>query len=152
MGIVLHQFTVITSKTTRFEHFAPPPLFALSQSTSVSTNFFEPIFYLLFVSIFRSTSLLVSSRNDQGYTWVSPFCGYPCSRYISDDTPHSIPSRNDSKPMDDPPYQLICYSTQLRYHPYTSISDLWSTVSYHLCCLHKSKRSPLKILWTLITI
>ena len=84
MGIVLHQFTVITSKTTHFEHFAPPPLFALSLSTSVSTNFFEPTSYLLFVSIFQSTSLPVSSRNDQGYTWVSPFCGYPCSRYISE--------------------------------------------------------------------
>ena len=110
MGIVLHQFTVITSKTTRFEHFAPPPLFALSQSTSVSTNFFEPIFYLLFVSIFRSTSLLVSSRNDQGYTWVLPFCGYPCSRYISVNTSHLIPSHNGSKSMGDSHYQLICYT------------------------------------------
>ena len=99
MGIVLHQFTVITSKTTRFEHFAPPPLFALSLSTSVSTNFFEPTSYLLFVSIFQSISLPVSSRNDQGYTWVSPFCGYPCFRYISDDTLHLIHSHNDNKPM-----------------------------------------------------
>ena len=110
MGIVLHQFTVITSKTTHFEHFAPPPLFALSLSTSVSTNFFEPTSYLLFVSIFQSTSLPVSSRNDQGYTWVLPFCGYPCSRYIYVNTPYLIPSHNGSKSMDDSPYQLICYT------------------------------------------
>ena len=120
MGIVLHQFTVITSKTTHFEHFAPPPLFALSLSTSVSTNFFEPTSYLLFVSIFQSTSLPVSSRNDQGYTWVLPFCGYPCSRYISDDTLHLIHSHNDNKPMGDRPYQLY-YNVTLVIKQYCQI-------------------------------